>query len=116
MGSGGPHCYKVVTGIKTRVYVSFADPLLNLYNKGDRPTLRIESTCEGPLNATSLASRGRSERASCQVGRQGRAARWLGAVSLDHFLLSPKMSDRFVDGGVDRWVRGEVNASDHAPV
>jgi len=37
-------------------------------------------------------------------------------MRLDHFLLSPKMSDRLVDGGVDRWVRGEVNASDHAPV
>jgi len=37
-------------------------------------------------------------------------------MRLDHFLLSPKMSNRLVDGGVDRWVRGEVNASDHAPV
>jgi exodeoxyribonuclease-3 len=37
-------------------------------------------------------------------------------MRLDHFLLSPKISDRLVDGGVDRWVRGEVNASDHAPV
>ena len=37
-------------------------------------------------------------------------------MRLDHFLLSPKMSDRLVDGSVDRWVRGEVNASDHAPV
>lgn len=37
-------------------------------------------------------------------------------MRLDHFLLSPEMSDRLVDGGVDRWVRGEVNASDHAPV
>jgi len=36
-------------------------------------------------------------------------------MRLDHFLLSPTMSDRLVDGGVDRWVRGEVNASDHAP-
>jgi exodeoxyribonuclease III len=25
------------------------------------------------------------------------------------------MADRLVDGGVDRWVRGEPNASDHAP-
>jgi exodeoxyribonuclease III len=30
-------------------------------------------------------------------------------------LLSSKVSDRLVDGGVDRWVRGQVNASDHAP-
>lgn len=37
-------------------------------------------------------------------------------MRLDHFLLSPKISDRLVDAGVDRWVRGEVNASDHAPV
>jgi exodeoxyribonuclease-3 len=37
-------------------------------------------------------------------------------MRLDHFLLSPKMSERLVDGGVDRWVRGEENASDHAPV
>jgi exodeoxyribonuclease III len=36
-------------------------------------------------------------------------------MRLDHFLLSPAMSKRLVDGGVDRWVRGEVNASDHAP-
>ena len=36
-------------------------------------------------------------------------------MRLDHFLLSPEMSKRLVDGGVDRWVRGEENASDHAP-
>ena len=36
-------------------------------------------------------------------------------MRLDHFLLSPKVADRLVDGGVDRWARGEVNASDHAP-
>ncbi len=36
-------------------------------------------------------------------------------MRLDHFLLSPKISKRLVDGGVDRWVREEVNASDHAP-
>jgi exodeoxyribonuclease III len=36
-------------------------------------------------------------------------------MRLDHFLLSPHLKDRLVDGGVDRWVRGEVNASDHAP-
>ncbi len=36
-------------------------------------------------------------------------------MRLDHFLLSPKMSARLVEGGVDRWVRGQVNASDHAP-
>ncbi len=36
-------------------------------------------------------------------------------MRLDHFLLSPEMSNRLVGGGVDRWVRGEENASDHAP-
>ena len=36
-------------------------------------------------------------------------------MRLDHFLLSSKLSKRLVDGGVDRWVRGETNASDHAP-
>ena len=37
------------------------------------------------------------------------------SLRLDHFLLSPKVSDRLVDGAVDRWVRGQANASDHAP-
>jgi exodeoxyribonuclease-3 len=36
-------------------------------------------------------------------------------MRLDHFLLSPGMSGRLADGGVDRWVRGAPNASDHAP-
>ena len=36
-------------------------------------------------------------------------------MRLDHFLLSPAIADRLVNGGVDRWVRGEENASDHAP-
>lgn len=36
-------------------------------------------------------------------------------MRLDHFLLSPNLADRLVDGGVDRWVRGQENASDHAP-
>jgi len=36
-------------------------------------------------------------------------------MRLDHFLLSPNLSDRLVDGGVDRWARGQDNASDHAP-
>jgi hypothetical protein len=35
-------------------------------------------------------------------------------MRLDHLLLSSQMSDRLVDGGVDRWVCGEINASDHA--
>ncbi|MFZ3264674.1 MAG: exodeoxyribonuclease III, partial [Terriglobales bacterium] len=36
-------------------------------------------------------------------------------MRLDHFLLSPNLSERLVDGGVDRWARGQENASDHAP-
>ena len=36
-------------------------------------------------------------------------------MRLDRFLLSPSLSERLVDGGVDRWARGQVNSSDHAP-
>jgi exodeoxyribonuclease-3 len=36
-------------------------------------------------------------------------------MRLDHFLLSPPVAERLANGGVDRWVRGEDNASDHAP-
>lgn len=36
-------------------------------------------------------------------------------MRLDHLLLSPDVRSRLADGGVDRWVRGEENASDHAP-
>ena len=36
-------------------------------------------------------------------------------MRLDHFLLSPDLSTLLAEGGVDRWVRGEENASDHAP-
>jgi exodeoxyribonuclease III len=36
-------------------------------------------------------------------------------MRLDHFLLSPSIRGRLIEGGVDRWVRGEENASDHAP-
>jgi exodeoxyribonuclease-3 len=36
-------------------------------------------------------------------------------MRLDHILLSPAMSERLRSGGIDRWVRGEENASDHAP-
>ena len=36
-------------------------------------------------------------------------------MRLDHFLLSPNLSARLVEGGVDRWARGQENASDHAP-
>jgi exodeoxyribonuclease-3 len=43
--------------------------------------------------------------------------RWLQdkGMRLDHVLLSPEMSERLIYAGVDRWVRGEENASDHAP-
>jgi exodeoxyribonuclease III len=36
-------------------------------------------------------------------------------MRLDHCLLSPNLSERLVDGGVDKWARGEADASDHAP-
>jgi exodeoxyribonuclease III len=37
-------------------------------------------------------------------------------MRLDHVLLSAGMAERLIGGGIDRWVRGEENASDHAPV
>jgi exodeoxyribonuclease III len=47
-----------------------------------------------------------------------RRNRWQrdGGMRLDHLLLSPALAPRLRDAGVDRWVRGEENASDHAPV
>jgi exodeoxyribonuclease-3 len=36
-------------------------------------------------------------------------------MRLDHLLLSADLGERLAGGGVDRWVRGEENASDHAP-
>ena len=44
-------------------------------------------------------------------------ARWEAdkGMRLDHLLLSPQLSPLLIDAGVDRWVRGEDNASDHAP-
>jgi len=36
-------------------------------------------------------------------------------LRLDHFLLSPQAQERLVGAGVDRAVRGEAGASDHAP-
>jgi exodeoxyribonuclease-3 len=36
-------------------------------------------------------------------------------MRLDHLLLSPALCERLADGGVDKWTRGEANASDHAP-
>src|SRR5215471_8157555 len=36
-------------------------------------------------------------------------------MRLDHLLLSPAAAGLLAEGGVERWVRGEENASDHAP-
>jgi exodeoxyribonuclease III len=36
-------------------------------------------------------------------------------LRLDHLLLSPNLADRLAAGGVDRAVRGQEGASDHAP-
>lgn len=36
-------------------------------------------------------------------------------MRLDHLLLSPSLSGRLVKTRIDRWVRGENEASDHAP-
>jgi exodeoxyribonuclease-3 len=36
-------------------------------------------------------------------------------LRLDHILLSPSVAERLTDAGVDREVRGEAGASDHAP-
>jgi exodeoxyribonuclease III len=37
-------------------------------------------------------------------------------LRLDMLLLSPALAPQLRAGGVDRWVRDELNASDHAPV
>jgi exodeoxyribonuclease III len=36
-------------------------------------------------------------------------------LRLDHILLSPSLTKRLADAGVDREVRGQEGASDHAP-
>ncbi|QEI06045.1 exodeoxyribonuclease III [Pigmentiphaga aceris] len=36
-------------------------------------------------------------------------------LRIDHLLLSKALSPTLMDAGVDRWVRGEPHASDHAP-
>ena len=36
-------------------------------------------------------------------------------LRLDHLLLSPALKPRLLKAGVDRMVRGEEGASDHAP-
>ncbi|TQL17732.1 exodeoxyribonuclease III [Zymomonas mobilis] len=37
-------------------------------------------------------------------------------MRIDHILLTPSLADRLIDAGVDRQVRGQEKASDHAPV
>ncbi|CAN5474957.1 exodeoxyribonuclease III [soil metagenome] len=37
-------------------------------------------------------------------------------IRIDHLLLSPQASDRLVDAGIDKHVRGWEKASDHVPV
>ena len=36
-------------------------------------------------------------------------------LRIDHLLLNAELAPRLVAAGVDRWVRGETGASDHAP-
>ena len=36
-------------------------------------------------------------------------------LRIDHLLLSPDLAPRLQDAGVDRWVRDQEHASDHAP-
>jgi exodeoxyribonuclease-3 len=36
-------------------------------------------------------------------------------LRIDHLLLSTDLRSRLVDAGIDKWVRGEDCASDHAP-
>ena len=44
-------------------------------------------------------------------GRWGRDA----GLRLDHLLISPALSSRIADANVDKAIRGEIGASDHAP-
>ena len=37
-------------------------------------------------------------------------------LRIDHFLLSPQLEEKLLEGGVDRHVRGWEKSSDHAPV
>ncbi len=46
--------------------------------------------------------------------KYGRWARDAG-LRLDHLLLSSHLGSRLIDAGVDRFVRGRADASDHAP-
>ncbi|HVG05934.1 MAG TPA: exodeoxyribonuclease III [Burkholderiaceae bacterium] len=46
--------------------------------------------------------------------KRGRWERDAG-MRLDHLLISPSLSSRIADAGVDKTIRGEDGASDHAP-
>jgi exodeoxyribonuclease-3 len=37
-------------------------------------------------------------------------------MRIDHLLLNRELAPRLKDADVDRWVRGQPKASDHAPV
>jgi exodeoxyribonuclease-3 len=39
-----------------------------------------------------------------------------GGLRIDHLLLNRELAPRLKDANVDRWVRGQPKASDHAPV
>lgn len=45
---------------------------------------------------------------------RGRFERDAG-LRIDHLLLDPQMAERLKEAGVDRKVRGQAHASDHAP-
>ena len=55
------------------------------------------------------------------AGYLGRTVRTLqrwerdAGLRIDHFLLSPVLRPRLLDGGVDKYVRGMEAPSDHAP-
>jgi exodeoxyribonuclease III len=36
-------------------------------------------------------------------------------LRIDHLLLNPELAPKLREAGVDKWVRGQVHASDHAP-
>jgi exodeoxyribonuclease-3 len=36
-------------------------------------------------------------------------------LRIDHLLLNPRLAPCLLEAGVDRWVRGQAHASDHAP-
>ena len=78
--------------------------------------LRVAAYARLPAQGWTDALRNRNPMAALTFWDYQRN-RWLldKGMRLDHFLLSPTVCDRLVHGGVDRWVRGEENASDHAP-